>query len=431
MVEIICAIIVILLVCVALIMVRSRSLVRRSRGTVGRYGTTRGHLVRGAMHLARRAAPYVAKAYNSWKNSAGDKESKSARLSNPVHGVSSGFAEGHNAYVKHSKHSRLSKKKFKRKVRWETKVRSAVQGVTKFQEYIQNTILMAPVPVDNQAWFEIPIMCGAQYAAAGTFTDANNVYYQTIADPGDYRGAADVAINANATLTNNTNAGTVGTALAYNSQFGANGKFLVYGYCVQYQIQNIQSFPIEVVVFEVDCIKDMANVSNSMFSTATCYAASGSTSVLALSQVASLSRFLELQESGNESSSSYLNWGATPMLYSDPGAYLNIRRSHVHVLDPAQVIRLEKKYTFKRPIRFQDMNGVLFKKGVSHVLAGCVRSAVIGSGSGGGYQGAALGGVAVGNGGFTHSCAITYQKRFVIKPLTQGNNQMGMGSVYT
>lgn len=403
--------------------------------TPHKHGSMRAAVGRGLAGAAKVAARYALRygtagaARRLFKN-----PDKGAELKNVTHGVESGFAAGHNAFTKHKGISRLSKKQFKKKARFEKKVRSAIQGTAKYQQFLQNTILGATIQVDGQDWFEIPVMCGGQYVQAGTSTDANTVYYRNINDSGDYQGAADVAANSLGTINALSSSATAsGAALLPSSQFVADGKFLVYGYDVQYQIQNIQSFPIEVEIFEVDCVKDLSNVgATNVFSTATSYIgglASSTTTMANLAGTANIARFTKIQESGNEVTKSLLNWGATPMMLPDMGAYMVVKKSHIHILDASQVLRLEKKYVFKNPIRFQDMNTVLFKKGVSHVICGAVRSAVLSSGAGGGYQGAALGGVAIGTGSFTHSYAVTYQKRYVVKPLSYGNTTFGFGQI--
>lgn len=379
---------------------------------------------------AYRGAKAVASMFKGRRgSSASSKKKTDFQASAPVE---TGYASGHSAFTSYNKSRKLSKRAFKRKARFETKVRSAVQGSTKFQQYFQNCILGEKLNADLMSWFEIPIMTGADYLPPGTSTNANDNYFRVNSDEGDYIPASDITVNmANTRSVSGGAAGTF-TATSQNNVLFASAKFLVYGYVLEYNIQNPLSIPITVEIFEVDCIKDFCpkysvSGNSGVFPPGTgssfCGASNvNSLSILANASAANATRQSAVSASGTQIAISYLAVGCTPFLFSDVGKYFRVSRSHVHVLDPSQIMRLQKKYVFRKPIAVQDMNQCAFKKGVSHVLCGTVRSTAIGTGN---YAGP-LPSVAVGAGGFTHSYVVNYNKRFIVKPLDLGNVGLGV-----
>lgn len=399
-------------------------LAKRSRfGGVARYAASTALSAvpygRAAM-VAYRGAKAL---YRGFRGSRGSRsQSKRKTDDRPSAPVETGYAVGHSAYNVSSKHKRLSKRAYKKKQRFEIKVRAAVNGVSKFQQYFQNAILGPAVAVDEMSWFEIPVMCGQQYVAPGTSTDANNIYFRVNNDEGDFVPAADIANNSNWTRQQLTGQTQAGTAVGSSSGFFVGAKFLVYGYVLEYNIQNVNSVPITVEIFEMDCIKDYEpSAGAAPFGTSTC-AVVGSTSCLKQAAGENTARQALVVASGTQIAVSDTAVGVTPFLFSDMGNFFRVVKSHVHVLDPSQIMRLQKKYFFKGPIRVTDMNNVMMKKGVSHFIVGSVRATAIGAGS---YAGA-LTGAAAGLGGFTHTYCVNYNKRFMIKPLDIGNTPFGM-----
>lgn len=391
-----------------------------------RFGGIAKYAAKGAMSLVPYGRQALAlyrgarKVSNFFKKSRPDSNNNDRNPSAPVE---TGYAVGHSAFTTTRRQKRMSKKAFKKKARWEVKVRAAVTGSAKFQQYFQNCILGPTAAVDVMSWWEIPIMAGKVYAFPGTSTDANNILYRVNNDEGDFVPAADIALNATTSRQLMSGQTPVYTAVSGTNSNSASAKFVVYGYSLEYNVQNIQTVPITVEIFEVTCIKDyVTNGSNAVFSTGNESFSNPTGSMMSAANAANVTREAAVAASGTQIAVSNVAVGVTPFLFRDVGEYMRVVRSHVHVLDPSQILRLQKVYKFKRPIAVQDLSGVVFKKGVSHVICGSVRSTAIGAGN---YAGP-LAGVAAGAGGFTHSYVVNYNKRFIIKPLDTGNNSLGM-----
>lgn len=403
-------------------------LAKRSRfGGVARYAASAalsavpyGRAALGAY----RGAKVLYRAFRGSRSGGGGGSGNSNKRTDnqPAQPVETGQAYGHSAYTTTKRQKKVSKKSFKKKKRWELKVRTAVNGSSKFQQYFQNCILGDTTAADVMSWWEIPIMAGAMYDFPGTSTDANNIYFRVNNDEGDFIPAGDIAANSNwsrQTLTGQTVAGTALAATDYRM----TGSFLVYGYVLEYNIQNLNTgIPITVEIFEIDCIKDYnPKTTNPLFGGAGTLAV-GTSSMLNAAATANTSRQALVQASGTQIAVSRTAIGVTPFLFGDMGTYIRVVKSHVHVLDSGQIMRLQKKYFFKGGIRFPDMDNCMMKKGRTHFLVGTVRATNIGTGN---YAGN-MGGAAAGAGGFTHSYAVNYNKRFIVKPLDIGNTSFGM-----
>lgn len=403
-------------------------LAKRSRfGGIARYAASRAvDMVpygRAAMNVYR-GGKQLYRAFRGGGGGGGGSSSKKqgASESNPARGVETGYASGHSAYTKVKSKRRMSRKSYKKKKRFEYKVRSAVQGETKFQNFFQNSILGPAVGIDSQTWFEIPVMTGSSYVAPGTRTDANNVLFTVSADVGDFTPAADIAVNAvwsRQTLAGQT---VAGTNLAPTSIYANLGSMIVYGYELEYTFINVQAIPICLEIFELTCVKDFQPLAGSVPLGASTGIASGTASMLLAANANNVNREALVQASGAQSGASYVAVGATPFFFADFAAYWKVTKSHVHFLDAGQNYRTQKSYKF-RPIKFNSLTSMLCKKGVSHAIIGRVCSITPGSSA---NYASALSNIAVGIAGLTHTFDCFYTKRYMVKPLDTGNYSLGM-----
>lgn len=410
-------------------MVYNKRLQKYQGGGVAKRGrfasTVSKYALRGAANLVPYGRQALAlyrgarKVSSFFKKSARDTNNNDRNPSAPVE---TGYAVGHSAFTSTKGRKRMSKKAFKKKARWEVKVRAAVTGSSKFQQYFQNCILGPTASADVMNYFEIPIMAGKSYTFPGTSTDANNILFRVNVDEGDFIPAADIAVNAVTSRQLLVGQTPTYTAVSGTNSSSAAAKFLVYGYMLEYNFQNLQTYPVTLEIFELTCIQDyVPSADNAVFgATATNF--TGPTGMMVAAGTANTTRQAAVAASGTQIAVSPVAIGVTPFLFGDVGQYMRVVRSHVHVLDPSQILRLQKPYKFKRPISVQDMSGVVFKKGFSHLICGTVRSTAIGAGN---YAGA-LAGVVAGAGGFTHSYVVNYNKRFIVKPLDTGNQSLGM-----
>ena len=305
-------------------------------------------------------------------------------------------------------------------------MRDAVAGVTKHQQFYSNVILGPSTPADVQRWFEIPIMAGNSYVFPGNSTDADDILYRASFDEGDFVPMADLVANSVTTTQLMSNQTVTYSALAGTSNFVKSGKFYVYGYCLQYELQNNLGVPMVYTIYEIECKQTFSPQTGSGFSGVNSLTAT-SQSVLDACDTINASRRAAVSASGTVAAQNMSSIGVTPFLYSDFGRYFTITRTHVHVLDPLQVVRLEKNYKFKGAISLGQLSSCVAQKGVTKFLVGRCSGLNIGTGN----YASALPTVIQGAAGKTHSFCVNYKKRFIMKPVVTGNMTYGMGSVLT
>lgn len=355
----------------------------------------------------------------------------SSKEERPAQGLETGTAPGHSTLDHVKRITKASRKKFRRDEKARKRIVKLMNKSSKFQQLIANNAFLPSLAADNQGWFEIPIMCGNGYVSPITVhTDAANATYSRQAEGGD--GIAVANCNSNA-LTGIIKAEATASAVnPGNSSVHTLAQGYVHGYMLEYEILNIQTFPVRVDVFECTVIRDMdvpasgplANCTN--FGTGNVgllhLAANYENTVQGLTQFSSANVVTGVTE---------VSPGATPFMFPWFGKFVRVDKHHTHVLDASQQLKLEKRYKFPRAIKNTDMIGGLVAKAfISKCILISYRGAAPAIAQSTGNICAALPAVNFGaTGTATHSIAFTYLKKWVVVPDPASVDHFGTAQV--
>lgn len=386
----------------------------KSHGRHGRYGVS--HIRKAVGSFAAHAGRHAARAGMSHLKrrlfGESNKEEK------PAQGLETGTAPGHSTTDHVKRITKSSRRKFHRDEKNRKRIVKLLNKSSKFQQLVANNAFMPALANDNQGWVEIPIMCGNGYVSPiTTHTDAAGATYSRQTETGD--GLAVANVNANA-LTGPIKQVNTGSAINPTTASVASlAQGYVHGYMLEYEILNIQTFPIRVDVFECTVIRDMDVPSAGPLANCANFGV-GNTGLLHLASnyEGTVEGQAQLSSVSTVSAVTEVSPGATPFMFPWFGKYVRVDKHHTHVLDATQQLKLEKRYKFPRAIKNSEMlQGLVAKAFISKVILISYRGAAPAIAQSTGNICAAMPAVNFGaTAAATHSFAVTYIKKWVTVP---------------
>lgn len=270
---------------------------------------------------------------------------------------------------------------------------------------------------DSLDWCEIPIMWGTSYTSPNTTTDTTNVLVSTNVEPGDgkqtlellsgaqMQALKNLTFNVTATLPN---IGSDDTIVPYAAGF-------VYGYDLEVDIYNPQSFAVEVCIFHLKCKRDwyptatgqpFGNANHSAECMLDFISLTNQTKVLAVGGGSTI----------GTSAETYGQAYYSPMMSPEVGMFWDCYKEVIHIIEAGGSLKFNEAFKFP-PISAQSLSGLSCKKNVSYSLLFRSHPSTI-SANVGAWNLWPSWGSAFHTTSKNHGLAIRYFKRWMVRPTT-------------